>query len=271
MFDPEQNTPFFPAVNANCERLGYRLAGDPHGQVLAVTHGWAADSEFTIPLAELFPSFKVMLIDLPGYGLSASLADSSKDFDSVAKLISNTVPAHSVLMSWSLSTLYAIRACSFGSFTPSALITICGSPRFPDEKDNPGFNQHYIRKLNLSFNAKNAERLIKLFYAIQGIGAVGEAIKASFARFTIPSYEVLQSGILHMTQGDERENLMNLSIPKLHLFGKQDLLVPSKQASLLANSKNTTVHIFEQSAHLPFITEKKAFTQSVINFLNNIK
>lgn len=271
MFDPEQNTPIFPAASANCKRLGYRLAGDPHGKVLAVTHGWAADSEFTLPLVELFPSFRVMLIDLPGYGLSASLAEFSKDFDSVAKLISNTVPPHSVLMSWSLSTLYAIKACSLGSFMPSALITICGSPRFPDEKGNPGFNQRYIRKLNNSFNAKNAERLIKLFYAIQGIGAGGEAIKASFARFTIPSYEVLQNGIEHMTLGDERENLMNLSIPKLHLFGKQDLLVPPEQASLLANSKNTSVHIFERFAHLPFITEKKAFAQSVINFLNNIK
>ena len=271
MFDQRPKNSFFPAVPADCGRLGYRLAGDPHGKVLAVTHGWAADSEFTLPLAKLFPSFRVMLIDLPGYGLSASLANYAKDFDSVANLISNTVPTHSVLMSLSLSTLYAIRACSLEKSSPSALITICGSPRFPDEDGNPGFNKRYINKLTNSFKAQNAQRLIKLFYAIQGAGAGGDAIKASFAKFTIPPYEVLQNGIKHMTEGDERENLSKLSIPKLHLFGRQDLLVPAQQATFLANSKNTDTHIFIKSAHLPFITEPKAFTQIVTNFLNNIR
>ena len=251
--------------------LGFSCFGPATGKTIAVTHGWAADSEFTKSIIELFPEHRIMLIDLPGYGKSAHLADFCNDFETIATMINITVPENTVLMSWSLSTLYAIRACAQPASHIKALITICGAPRFPDEDGNPGFNQRYIKKLNESFNERTFLRLVKLFYSIQGNSAGGKTISESFARFKIPPFEVLNSGILHMLQADERKELKDLKIPVLHLFGKNDLLVPALQTSVLKSAMQSRIHVFEHSAHLPFITEPENFKAEIESFLTQLK
>ena len=93
--------------------LGYSEYGDPNAKVLAVLPGWATDANFLKPIAHLFEDeYRVLLIDMPGYGKSSHLkcfADSTRQ---TANLILNTLPKNSILMSWSLSTLACCRACA---------------------------------------------------------------------------------------------------------------------------------------------------------------
>ncbi len=250
--------------------LGFQSFGPPTADIIAITHGWAADSEFTKSIVSLLPNFRIMLIDLPGYGKSAHLKDYCQDLDTVASMIAHTVPKGAILISWSLSTLYSIRACSLFKDHFKALITVCGTPRFPDEEGNPGFNQRYIKKLNDNFNERTFLRLVRLFYSIQGNSAGGKAIAECFARFRIPPFEVLNAGIKHMLQGDEREDLKKLSIPVLHIFGLQDLLVPSSVQTVLKSTPKSSIHTFQGSAHLPFITEQNCFKAVIEKFLRDL-
>ncbi len=270
MSNPEFLTPISSIPKDDLPLLGFQTFGPTSATTVAVTHGWAADSEFTKSLIPLFPNFRIMLIDLPGYGRSAHLRDYCQDLDTVATLIAHTVPENTVLMSWSLSTLYAIRACALYKEHFKALITVCGAPRFPDEEGNPGFNQRYIKKLNESFNERTFMRLVRLFYSVQGNSAGGRTIAECFARFKIPPFEVLNSGILHMLQGDERAELTTLSIPVLHIFGRNDLLVPATQQAVLNRAEKSSIYTFENSAHLPFITEPDIFKAVIGEFIDNI-
>lgn len=270
MSNPESLTPTSAIPEETLPLLGFQTFGPASAPTIAVTHGWAADSEFTKSLVSLFPKFRIMLIDLPGYGKSAHLKEYCQTLDTVAAMIACTVPKDAVLMSWSLSTLYAIRACTLYKDHFKALITVCGAPRFPDEQGNPGFNQRYIKKLNESFNERTFLRLVRLFYSVQGNSAGGSTIAECFARFNIPPFEVLNSGIKHMLQGDERDELTKLSIPVLHVFGQKDLLVPAKQQTVLKSSKKSSSFTFENSAHLPFITEPDNFKAVIEKFIASL-
>ena len=91
-------------------KLGVTYLGNPNGIPLVITPGWACDHHFLKPLANLFPDFKIMLVDMPGYGKSKALSKFSISTRQSANLLLNTIPNNCYLMSWSLSTLVAIRA-----------------------------------------------------------------------------------------------------------------------------------------------------------------
>ncbi|MDD7021971.1 MAG: alpha/beta fold hydrolase [Aeromonadales bacterium] len=247
-------------------KLGFLAAGPSSGRPLAVTHGWAADSSFTSCISALFPKRRVLLIDMPGYGRSADLADAAPDFDRTLSLLAATLPDGCDLMCWSLSSLFGIALCARGMLD-GRLVTVCGSPRIPDEPGNPGLKERYVRKLLEALTPRSAPHLIGLFYAAQRRGLGGEHIAACFKSFKLPPYSVLKAGVDIMAAADERVDFMRMRNRALHLFGRHDLLVPPAQSGIMAKRHGSACHVLENSAHMPFITEPQAFAKAVDSFL----
>ncbi len=247
-------------------KLGFLAAGPSSGRPLAVTHGWAADSSFTSCISALFPKRRVLLIDMPGYGRSADLADAAPSFDRTLHLLAATLPEGCDLMCWSLSSLFGIALCARGMFD-GRLVTVCGSPRLPEGPGNPGLKERYVRKLLEALTPRSAPHLIGLFYAAQRRGLGGEHIAECFRQFKLPPYSVLKAGIGIMAAADERGDFMRMKTPALHLFGKHDLLVPPAQADLMARRPGSTCAVLPNSAHMPFITEPESFAKAVDSFL----
>lgn len=94
------------------QQLGYMRTGNPEGRPLALIHGWGCDASFLMPVAFMFPERDVYLIDLPGYGRSAHLADCASDLVRSTYLLINTIPDGADIVSWSLGTLYVLHALS---------------------------------------------------------------------------------------------------------------------------------------------------------------
>ncbi len=249
-------------------KLGFLASGPISGRPLAVIHGWAADSSFTSCIPALFPDRRVYLLDLPGYGRSASLADAAPDFDLTVDLLCASLPEGCDLMCWSLSTLLGIALCARGMFK-GRLITVCGSPRFPNSPGNPGLGERYCRKLLESFTPKAAPHLIAIFYAAQRHGLGGDRIARCLESFKLPPYSVLKAGVDFMSGLDEREDFMRMENPALHVFGGLDLLVPREQAEIMGRRRQSECLILEHSAHMPFITEPEAFAKAVDPFLTH--
>ena len=93
-------------------KLGCTCFGNPDAHPLVITPGWATDHNFLLPFVELFKDYNLILVDMPGYGKSKDLARFATDLRHGANLILNTVPDDCILLSWSLSTLAAARACA---------------------------------------------------------------------------------------------------------------------------------------------------------------
>ena len=66
---------------------------------------------------------------------------------------------------------------------------------------------------------------------------------------------------------DLREQLPEISVPMLRLYGRLDGLVPIKVAKDLGNAlPYTEQYIFTQSSHAPFMTEADAFCSELVSF-----
>lgn len=261
---------------ATSHTLGFSLAGPAQGELIALTHGWAADSLFTSPIVSLLPNFRFMLIDMPGYGLSATLTEAAGSVSNTAELLLNTLPGSCHLMSWSLSTLSAIRAAASDPGKKiRSLITICGSPKFPASENWPGVPDNYIRKIRRYFVPAKADHVLNLFFMMQGKSPINDYnvqtfLRESFRLCREPAFTVLKAGLDEMIETDLRPEFFRLHLPSLHIFGKCDRLVSCQTAAYTGGHPEKTSVIFEYSAHMPYLTEPQKFAWWITHFLRRI-
>ena len=149
------------------ESLLFHELGNRKGKPLVISHGWATDSLFTKPIAKLFPERRILLLDLPGYGLNKSNKLNPIE-DNFIDLFLSKIPNNCDLLSWSLSTLTAIKTCKFDyNKKIDSLITVCGAPRFPSDPTWPGFSSRYVIQTKALFTELKSKRLLRLFFMLQ--------------------------------------------------------------------------------------------------------
>lgn len=258
------------------QQLNFIAKGNLKGKPLIVTHGWATDSSFTLPIVDLFSTRKVMLLDLPGYGINSHFANINPYSEEFLAKLHDSLPPHCDILSWSLSSLLAIALCAYDKRQKiDKLITICGTPRFPADPNWPGFPGHFVLQTKKLFTKERFQKMLRLFYALQCKSAFNSPennafIKDAAKKMIVPNFEVLDRGLKSMSDIDLRVCLKNLPQPCFHLFGEHDNLVPAKQAEYLKRFKHQTF-VFKNSGHMPFLTEKELFKQIVLRFLNEEK
>lgn len=256
-------------------KLGTHIYGKIGGIPLVITPGWATDCRFLEPLVKLFSDYEVILIDMPGYGLSRNLAQFSSSIRQTGNLLLNTIPKECILMSWSLSTLSCISA--LGADKESKIkkfISLCGTPRFPCDPNWPGVDYKYVLKSQKLFNEEANQRSIKLFFKLQtqtnGYSKeINEWIMDCFTKMGEIDTLVLKNGLNHMSFSDLRDTLNHVTIPCLHIFGQKDRLVKAELVNKLTKAPFHTCTILKNSAHMPFITEPELLKETVNSFINS--
>lgn len=260
------------------QTLGFKITGNPDGTPLALVHGWGADSSFMQPIADHYPNRRVMLIDLPGYGMSKHLHSVSNDFHATCKLLYDTVEPGCDLISWSISTLFALNVCNQQPRKVNSLVTICGTPRFPKDPNWPGMSSNIVIKAKRFLNSKRAVRMLSVFFKRQILNIdesneadLGFGIDELFRKLNDIDRETLLAGIDLMSYTDARADLNNLSIPSMHFFGATDLIVPPGIAHIIAGREGRNAFIFPYSGHMPFLSEAKLFYQQLDKFYSCIE
>lgn len=256
-------------------KLGCTCFGNPNAKPLVITPGWATDHNFLSPFKEIFPDYYLIFVDMPGYGKSKELTRFATDLRHSANLLLNTVPEGSILLSWSLSTLAASRACATDEKGKiRKFITLCGTPRFPSDPYWPGFDYKYVLKcLNLFEEGKNT-RNIKLFFKLQ---TQSHLLSKEQSSFLMDCYEkmgeieteVLKSGLMNMAHTDYRQAMFSLQIPCLHIFGGKDRLVKPELSKKLNNPPFHRCCVLENSAHTPFLSEPESLRKVISSFAKN--
>lgn len=260
------------------ESLLFHEFGNKQGKPLVISHGWATDSLFTFPITKLFPERRLLLLDLPGYGLNKNNKLNPIE-DNFVELLLNQIPNNCDLLSWSLSTLTAIKACVLDTKQKiDSLITVCGTPRFPSDPTWPGFSARYVMQTKALFTEHKSKRLLRLFYMLQcqsplNSDEVNSFIKDVSAKMDMPNFNTLKRGLSNMADIDLRSDLKHLNIPSLHLYGAQDHLVPIEQSLFLNKflNKNHYFYIFNKSGHMPFLTEPDKFREKINIFFKYIE
>jgi proline iminopeptidase len=67
---------------------------------------------------------------------------------------------------------------------------------------------------------------------------------------------------------DCTEQLKEINVPTLYTCGRYDEATPKSTEYFSTLTPNGKFHIFEQSAHMPYIEEQEEYVKVIGNFLN---
>lgn len=243
---------------------------------LVLLHGWGLNQAIWIPLVpNLTPHFRVITLDLPGFGESGWRADHAH-FDhtttDIMAAVSQVTSQPFFLAGWSMGGLFATHLARQYPTYIRGLVTIASSPCFVEQApDWPGIKEETLASFRYQLST-DFRKTLERFLAVQALGSprAREEIKtmrALLAEKPEPHPQALAAGLRWLAEVDLRAEMPLLERPLLRLYGRLDSLVPQRaQAAVertLTNQDDTAV-TFTQSAHAPFLTETELLIETLV-------
>ena len=249
------------------------------GLPIVLIHGWGLNSGVWQPLAEkLSAHYKVITVDLPGYGLNIHNSTPTYTLANISQKIVEAVKEPAVYVGWSLGGLVATNIAKHHPEAALALITVASSPCFTEqlssdeEKMWPGIKPVLLNAFHHQLS-QDTKKTIDGFLKIQAMGSPQirqdlKEIKALIFQYDMPSRQTLDDSLALLEEVDLREALTSLTLPFLRMYGRLDSLVPKKiSIKVTAIVPNSDCHIFEQASHAPFISHADDFFDVLTSWL----
>ena len=253
---------------------------------LVLIHGWGTDSRtWDLILPELTKNLNVLAIDLPGFGESGYFQQEvdlcEPTIDEYLDAILAVMPSKCSIMGWSLGGLLATSLVGREHSRFTGLITIGTNPCFVQRANwHHGMPKKTFNNFIELFKQQPA-LCLKRFQALQCSGDIKERallkiLKKSEAKSLAYFSDINQEknrhtgwlrGLKLLAETDNRDILVSLNIPGLHIFGEVDQLVTASIANELKRlNSSQQVKIIENTAHLLHISCVKKLTSSVLSF-----
>lgn len=240
------------------------------GMPFVLLHGFGWHSGIWQPIIpELAKHYKVILLDLPGFGHSPAPQDYTLSV--IAEQLLACVPTPAYWLGWSFGGLVATWLAIHHPLQVKKLITVTSSPQFVQTADWPGMRLSSLERFALDME-KNYAATLNDFLNLQLRGSphaaeLNEQLRPLLSRYQL-SASALQGGLRLLRSTDLRAELQDIACPSLHIFGQLDVLVPiavvEHLRSLLPDARYVTI---PRAGHLPFLSHKKQFLEAVVNFL----
>ncbi|WP_417617658.1 pimeloyl-ACP methyl ester esterase BioH [Oceanisphaera sp.] len=248
------------------------------GPELVLLHGWGMNGAVWQGLASrLEADFRLHLVDLPGFGHSPALPESSTLHDWVNAVL-DAVPNQAAWLGWSLGGLLATQAALQAPNRVSQLITLASSPRFVADAAWPGIKPEVLAAFEQQL-VEDHQGVINRFLALQAMGSEHarediRQLRASLAAKPGPDPVALAAGLALLGAVDLRARLAELQLPVLRLYGRLDGLVPKKvipqvEALLPENLAQRHSHIEAKASHAAFISHPEATAERIKAFLKH--
>ncbi len=252
------------------------------GEPLLFIHGWSNSwIGWTLLAKELYPHYKLYMVDLPGFGDSDSLQYYSLEI--INKYLSTFIDEH-------VPDVKAIVAASSGTFVAS-YVTLANDYKFHMILIGPVLNRYKtklikeIYSLLLSFSSnsklaqKAAEKIIKHPYSAYFIEKYIHAYqfnKEKIDLYSVPgrkkvkgkSYIQLGVAIMEYILDEELRNIPN---KVLLVIGSADKYVSRKTAEnflKISNNPNLSVSIIEEAGHSPSYEQPEKTGEVIREYLS---
>jgi pimeloyl-[acyl-carrier protein] methyl ester esterase len=243
------------------------------GPDLLLVHGWGLHGGVWDTLVPgLASHYRVTRVDLPGHGLSRAISMPAT-LSHVARLVLEVAPADAVWLGWSLGGMVAMRAALDAPRRLGGLILSNTTPRFVTAADwAPAMPPEQLRGFAASLGQDYRETL-QQFLSLQvrgdeaARGSLRELRETLFARGE-PDTASLATGLELLGASDLRDELKALMLPTLVIAGGYDRLTPpGASEALIELIPGAGLQLIPKSAHAPFISHARDFTQAVMGFM----
>ncbi len=233
--------------------------GDP----VVLLHGWRASSESLTGLAAaLAGTFRVLAVDLPGFGWSQAppAAWGTGDYAGhVERLMQEVGIARAALIGHSFGGRIAIALAANHSTGISRLALVASAGIRPRRGA-----RYHLRVATV----KVAKRL----FSLPGWGATGRRIiSALVARFGSRDYRAagsMRPTLVKIVNENLAPLLPSIQVPTLIVWGDQDREVPRSAMEIMAaRIPRARLVVFEGAGHFPFLDMPEPFCRTVSEFL----
>lgn len=230
------------------------------GKPLVLFHGWGFDGAIWKPLLpSLERNYRVILVDLPGFGMSSLIDWQAFKLELLARL-----PEQFALAGWSLGGLYATRLAIEAPNRVEKLFNIASTPKFIKTTAWPGVEPRVFQTFYTNL-ARNQARTLAQFVKLQLQEPGNEIVIASNAE---PDEEGLRAGLDVLLNWDLTRDLCRVSMPVHYLFGRLDAIIPHRTMNAMQDKySNFNYTLFNKSAHVPFLSEQEEFLSLLERFI----
>jgi len=250
------------------------------GQALVFVHGWGLNSGVWQPLVEkLSQHYRVITIDLPGFGLNIEHNASPYSLAQVSQLISDAIDTPAIYLGWSLGGLVATKIALAHPEKVQGLVTIASSPCFiekdlelKNEQTWPGIKPAVLAMFHQQLG-EDIKKTLDGFLKIQAMGSphIRQDIKQLrdlIMAYPIPTKATLEQSLSLLSSEDLRQQLTDIKVPFLRLYGKLDSLVPKAAIPTINQLAPESEHIiFDKASHAPFISHLDEFVHQLTTWL----
>ncbi len=243
------------------------------GPDLVLVHGWGMNGAVWQQTVDILQNqFRVHVVDLPGYGHSANC--HAENLAQIAQLLMIQAPKDALWVGWSLGGLVATYMAIHHSNYVSKLVTVASSPKFAAERPWRGIQPQVLTAFTAQL-MDDFQLTIERFMALQAMGSPSakqdvKVLKQAVLSRPSPNPSALLAGLKMLADVDLRDNLAQISVPILRLYGRLDGLVPIQVASDLQQMlPESEQFIFTESSHAPFMTELENFCQQLVVFADD--
>jgi pimeloyl-ACP methyl ester carboxylesterase len=233
--------------------------GDP----VVLLHGWGTSSQSLVPLCEaLADSFRVLAVDLPGFGWSQAppVAWGTADYAAhVERFMQETRVTEAALVGQSFGGRIAIRLAAKQPARVSRLVLVASAGIRPRRRAG-----YYVRV--------GAVKLARRFFSLPGWGAAGRRmISKMYDRFGSRDYRAagpMRPTLVKVVNEDLAPVLPAVQVPTLILWGDRDQEVPRSAVEIMAAGiPRARLHVFEGAGHFPFLDAPEEFARTLTRFL----
>lgn len=243
------------------------------GPNLVLLHGWGLHGGiWETVVSQLEQQFTVYNVDLPGFGRSA-VHNDDYDLDYLVDAVLTVMPERSALLGWSLGGLVATAIAIKAQQKVDKLVTVASNPCFvADDGWRFGMQKDVLESF-MDYLHDDYEGTLIRFLGIQTMGSATQKddikrLKDAVFIHGQPAKKALRGGLQILHDINLIDDLSEIKIPMLRIYGRLDSLVPVKVVTdvdkILPHSQSK---IYRRAAHAPFLSASKEFIADVSQFL----
>jgi pimeloyl-ACP methyl ester carboxylesterase len=243
----------------------YQMTGQ--GDPVVLLHGWGAASQSLDGVAGcLGPTFRVLSVDLPGFGWSQAPAGAwgiAEYADHVRQLLGRVGIGTAALLGHSFGGRIAIHLASQHPGLVSRLILVASAGV------RPARGAGYHLRVGVT-------KALRSLLRVPGLRGVGDRLGSRW-RARVGSRDYLAAGPLRPTlvkvvNEDLTSMLAMIQAPTLLLWGDQDQEVRRPAVEVMAaNIPRARLTVFPGAGHFPFRDAPEVFCGAVLEFLRDGK
>jgi len=237
-------------------------------------HGIASTSETFINQIKIFKkNYSIISIDLPGYGKSKKLKDTSISnyAHAVYEFLLSKNINKPILIGHSLGGMIVQEIITKHTNYAKASILVATSSKF-GSNDLSWQNNFINTRLKPLEEGKSMKDIsVKAVTNIIGSNKNHKIITFASNIMASISKNTYKSAILSLIGFDLRHKLINIAIPTLLISGDEDKQAPAKtMKSMSKNIKNSQYLEIKNCGHLIHLEKPEIFNKSIKEFISNL-